>query len=149
MDHKYYQLVLFPTELEEESELSQQVAGLADEPFEQVTQQQMARLAALVLLLGFSIFLVGYWLGQSAQREAFDRVVPGELYSAFYTGGSQVETACSEYARVATLEEAVTLGSRLKDNYTIVPRTSRSVSGGEVTWYQVILSRKGYSHDDQ
>lgn len=151
MDHRYHQLVLFPAALVEEPEVlsGEIVKERADEPFELITQQQMSRLAALVMLIGFLIFLVGYWFGQSVQREVFDSVVPEELFSASYSqGGSHLgATQGYECARVATLEEAVTLGSRLKDDYEIVPRTSRSVAGGEVTWYQINSLRKGYSYD--
>ncbi len=137
MEHRYQQLVLFPhlvVETEEEHEVHQRA-----EPYEVVTQQQLARVVALLLLVTFGVFLLGYVLGTSEQH---DGLLPIETF----VSTEQQVSVPHEHGRVATLEEAVTLRRALKDG-EIITRTSRSVTGEEKIWYQVIQLQKGYEDD--
>ena len=148
MEHKYKQLVLFPHILiATEPEVYEAQSPV--EPYEVVTQQQLSRVVALILMITFGIFLVGYTVGKSTHSRTYDSLAPSELYSILFpqeVKPSLYETEGREYARVASLQEAVTLSSKLKDS-EIVTRTSCSVSGKEKKWYQVVLLEKGYTDD--
>ncbi len=152
MDHKYQQLVLFPSAviaLETERE-AQEAEGYSEhERFEVVTQQQLSRAVALILMVAFGVFLVGYVVGKYTHEKVYDNLIPSEMYGLFFAPKEQLlvrEINGVEYARVATLQEAVTLSSKLTDS-EIVTRTSCSVSGEEKQWYQVVLLKKGYPND--
>ena len=152
MEHNHQQLVLFPN-LIIATEPEAHEVEIKTEPYEVVTQQQLSRVVSLILMMTFGVFLVGYSIGKYTSTKSYDTLIPTELFGVFF-GAKAVpvqeiqgkEIAGVEYARVATLEEAVTLSSRLEQS-EIVTRTSRSVSGEEKTWYQVLL-KKG-SQDDR
>ena len=152
MERNYQQLVLFPNLIIATEPEAHEVEVKA-EPYEVVTQQQLSRVVSLILMVTFGVFLAGYSIGKYTSTKSYDTLIPTELFGVFF-GAKEVpiqkargeETTGVEYARVATLEEAVTLSSRLEQS-EIITRTSCSVSGEEKTWYQVLLT-KG-SQDDR
>ena len=146
MEHNYQQLVLFPHLIIAPEPEAYEIPA---EPYEVVTQQQLSRAAALLIMVIFGVFLVGYTLGGSIHTKVYDGLIPSELYGLFFSPNKQKvvdEIKGAEYARVATLQEAVTLSNRLGD-CEIVTRTSRSVSGEEKKWYQVLILKKGSTND--
>ena len=108
----------------------------------EMTQQQLSRGAALMVLAGFGMFIVGYLMA-SNQPERSQEFMPHELYGSFFGGDTQAKTPqvkSHEYGRFATYKEADKLRKELSAQaraVTVIPHTSYSASGTRYEWFSV------------
>lgn len=115
----------------------------------EITQEQLSRGAALLVLAGFGVFIMGYLMG-TCKSELSQDLIPAELSRTllYEDRGPQVSTQkkrAHEYGRFATREEADTLIKELNNQGTyvqVVPHTSYSATGHEYGWYSVCQSTK-------
>lgn len=110
----------------------------------EITHNQLSRGAALIVLLAFLIFLLGYTLGKQSSEQASE-FMPS-LYTTFFGGTlikgvlTEEKKVLKEYGRFATEQEADKLYSNLVKQgkkIDIIKRISSTASGKEYTWYQV------------
>lgn len=144
--------------VERDDELSQESIGVlrakstSTDKIE-ITQQQVSRFLAFLLMAIFLIFLSGYTLGKY-RTERYNRgeAVP-PLYSIFFetthaiVPPSQKEGQAfgSEYGLFATFEEADKLCRKLRRNRIlaqVVVRNSSTVSGKNIAHYVVCRETK-------
>ena len=137
------------TSEDQEREIVYEAAAVSADRIE-ITQQQLSRVAALVVIAGFLVFLVGYSLGtyKAVGISEGSEFIPTELYSAFFKVGERDEAVAEEslnegkaYGRFATRQEA----DKLREEYTdkgqrmnVIPRVSKTASGQEYRWYTVV-----------
>lgn len=122
----------------------------------EITQQQLSRGVALVVLASFLVFIVGYAMGSykvRGEQFAMPELIPAVLFSSFFETdshenslGNTYDSGTHEYGRFATLQEADTLRSALEKegrSTRVVTRTSRTPAGHEYHWFQVCALPQG------
>ena len=123
------------------SEEAAQSQELASDRIE-LTQQQLSRGAAVLVLAGFGIFIVGYLMA-TYQPERSQELIPQELYGSFFGEHMQTEVpspTSHEYGRFASYKEADKLRKELEAHaqaVTVIPHTSYSASGTRYEWFSV------------